>query len=509
MRSIVIGSGAAGLTAALRLAEAGDEVTLFEQGAQAGGVTQGLTQDGFSWDYGQLNFEGLGKDDALGETLEKLGILAMVKVLPARREYIFPDFALRPPETYAGAKWRIEELQRLFPEEARGLERYWKDYIRFTRLVTLGRRLEKDGLADKLRFYAALLPLLGKVKWTAERLLAHYFKSEKLKAVFVSILADFFTPPSQFQGLGVFALNSEKAYNERVPANLAKNAECVGLYSIAGGTKALVEAYLERLKLAGVRVHVNCAVKRILVEGKRVTGVVDQNGVTYPCERVVTSGAAKEGLLDLLEQGILAEDYVEKVKGIPLMDSVFMLHLGVDKAWPEVLRCSSTYFYGSYDIEGQVKQARAGVYHEGAAGFVVHLPTPRTPYDVPEGRHAMTIYTICPDKLAGGDWERDKDKYAEKLLEYTEKYLPGLREHVATRVVVTPADFRRMTGVGHHAFGGIAPLMGAWKVAHQTPVEGLWFIGAQSESGGGMNAVIPSAYKVARIENRESRTVKP
>ena len=497
MRSIVIGSGVAGLTAALRLAEAGDEVTLFEQGARAGGVTQGIVQDSFNWDYGQLNFEGLGKDDPLGEVLDKLGILEMVKVLPARREYIFPDFALRPPETYAGAKWRIEELKRLFPEEAKGLERYWVDYVRFTRLVTLGRRLETGGLADKLRFYAALLPLLPKVKWTAERLLAHYFKSEKLKAVFVSILADFFTPPSQFQGLGVFALNSEKAYDERVPAKLAKNAECVGLYTIAGGTRALVEAYLERLKQRNVRVDVNCAVKHILVEGNHVRGVVDQNGVTHACERVVTSGAAKEGLLELLEPGVLPEDYVEKVKSIPLMDSVFMLHLGVDKSWPEVLRCSSTYFYGSYDIEGQVKQARAGIYHEGAAGFVVHLPTPRTPYDVPEDKHAMTIYTICPDKLAGGDWERDKDKYADKLLEHAEKYLPGLREHVVTRVIVTPGDFRRMTGAGHHAFGGIAPLMGAWKVAHQTPVEGLWFAGAQSESGGGMNSVIPAAWRVA------------
>ncbi len=497
MRCAVIGSGVAGLTAALRLADAGAEVTLFEQGAQVGGVTQGLIQDSFSWDYGQLNFEGLGKADPLGEVLDKLGILEMVKVLPAHREYLFPDFALRPPETYAGPKWRIEELKRLFPDEAWGLERYWKDYIRFTRLVTLGRRLETGGVGTKLAFYAALLPLLPNVKWTAERLLGHYFRSEKLKAVFVSILADFFTPPSQFQGLGVFALNSEKAYDERVPAQLAKNAECVGLYSIAGGTRALVEAYLERLKQAGVHIHVNCAVKKIVVEDNHVTGVVDQNGVTHACERVVSTGAAKEGLLDLLEPGVLSAEYTEKVREIPLMDSVFMLHLGVDKTWPEVLRCTSTYFYGSYDIEGQVKQARAGIYHEGAAGFVVHLPTPRTPYDVAEGKHAMTIYTICPDKLAGGDWERDKERYADKLLEYAEVHLPGLREHVVTRVVVTPADFRRMTGSGHHAFGGIAPLMGAWKVPHQTPVEGLWFAGAQSESGGGMNAVIPAAWRVA------------
>jgi phytoene dehydrogenase-like protein len=39
--------------------------------------------------------------------------------------------------------------------------------------------------------------------------------------------------------------------------------------------------------------------------------------------------------------------------------------------------------------------------------------------------------------------------------------------------------------------------MNSWKIPHKTPVEGLWFIGAQSESGGGINNVIPSSYKVA------------
>ena len=49
-----------------------------------------------------------------------------------------------------------------------------------------------------------------------------------------------------------------------------------------------------------------------------------------------------------------------------------------------------------------------------------------------------------------------------------------------------------------HAFGGIAPVLGAWQVPHRTPVEGLWFVGAQSESGGGVNNVMPGAYKTAR-----------
>ena len=37
-----------------------------------------------------------------------------------------------------------------------------------------------------------------------------------------------------------------------------------------------------------------------------------------------------------------------------------------------------------------------------------------------------------------------------------------------------------------------------WRVPHPTPIQGLWFVGAQSESGGGVGAVVPAAYKTAQ-----------
>ena len=40
--------------------------------------------------------------------------------------------------------------------------------------------------------------------------------------------------------------------------------------------------------------------------------------------------------------------------------------------------------------------------------------------------------------------------------------------------------------------------MGVPNPAHQTPVQGLWFVGAQSESGGGVAGVMLGARKVAR-----------
>ena len=60
-----------------------------------------------------------------------------------------------------------------------------------------------------------------------------------------------------------------------------------------------------------------------------------------------------------------------------------------------------------------------------------------------------------------------------------------------------PADWRRRTHPKHQAFGGIRSVLGAWRVPHQTPMAGLWFVGAQSESDGGVNNVMPAAFKIA------------
>ncbi|MGD9147099.1 MAG: hypothetical protein PVG56_08440 [Anaerolineae bacterium] len=52
--------------------------------------------------------------------------------------------------------------------------------------------------------------------------------------------------------------------------------------------------------------------------------------------------------------------------------------------------------------------------------------------------------------------------------------------------------------LAHHAFGGIAPVMGKQNPAHRTPIECLWFVGAESESGGGVAGVMLGARNVAR-----------
>ncbi|TXT61086.1 MAG: putative Dehydrosqualene desaturase [Promethearchaeota archaeon] len=507
MKVAIIGSGLSGLTAAAYLAQKEHDITVFEQFNRVGGVTAPIEKEGYKWDLGQLIIEGLGPSEPLGVILSDLGIQG-VDIEVEDRGYVFPEFEINKPELYQGFKWRIDHLKRLFPEDTDGLEDYWEDYLNFTQLMTFVRRMEQSkGIKSfywKLRLLIKMITsgFLSKKDWSATELMNHYFVNETLQLVFISIIADFFTPPSKFLGLGVFSLNPEAIYDKRMPKLIEKNTEQLYHYNILGGISTMVDAFAEQIKNLGGTIKTDIAITKIIIEDNKAKGLVDAEGNKYNFDAIIASGSAKKTFLELVGKKYLPLEFIEDINSLKLMESVFMVHLGLKKGYnPSKPNHGYTvrYYYGidsTKDLEDGINDERKGNYHEGEKGFVVHIPTFHSPEMAPEGHHAMTIYTICPNKLKEDSWEQRKEEFADKLLEYAENYFPNLRKHIDLRVIITPQDFRERTFVDHHAFGGIAPYMDSPKIPFKTPIENLWFIGAQSESGGGVNNVIPGAYKV-------------
>jgi len=72
------------------------------------------------------------------------------------------------------------------------------------------------------------------------------------------------------------------------------------------------------------------------------------------------------------------------------------------------------------------------------------------------------------------------------------------RKHTKTRLIITTEDFRQRIHQKHHSFGGVPPIFGNIPPTHKMPIENLWFIGAQSESGGGVMNVMIGAQKVVK-----------
>ena len=170
-----------------------------------------------------------------------------------------------------------------------------------------------------------------------------------------------------------------------------------------------------------------------------------------------------------------------------------MVHLGVDYDPSRDQKQGLCYYYKSYDLHKAVTELRTGVYHEGRDGFLIYFPDRHAPGFAPEGCHCVTIYTVCPDTLAEGSWEENKEAYADELIHLAEEHLPGLSSHIVTKKIVTAEDYRAMTHMTKSSFGGTVPVWKQQNPPYVTPVKNLIFVGAQSQSGGGVPVVLNGA----------------
>src|SRR5919202_6749177 len=121
---VIVGAGLGGLSAALRLAGAGRQVTVVERSAEPGGRAGVLRRGGYAFDTGPtvLTMPEL-LDDALGCVGERLGDrVELVRLDPAYRAH-YPDGStldVRP-----GVEATAEEVRRVCgAREADGYRRF-------------------------------------------------------------------------------------------------------------------------------------------------------------------------------------------------------------------------------------------------------------------------------------------------------------------------------------------------------------------------------------------------
>ncbi len=501
MKVIIIGSGISGLTAGAYFAREGHQVIIYEQFSKIGGVTATIQQDGFSWDIGPLLLEGFAPHEKLAKLLMELGIYNDVEYIREDRGQSFPDFQIWRPEKYQGYYWRREYFKRLFPGDADGIDAYYKFYDQMMALSYVGNQLPFvsgfKAFTIKLRLFFKFLRVKKYQTWSAKQITDYFFNNEMLKAVFLGILADMVVKPSEFFGLGLPLFNVETVFDKRIPINFA-GGKFPTYHYIKNGCGELVKALANLIEKHGGKIHTKTKVTKIAIEGNQAKGIQLEDGSIEYSDVVIASGGMFNTFYNMVGKDHLTKEYLDKIENNTLMDSVFMVHLGIDFDPSQFQRAALCYYYLNYDIEGAINVIRSGVYHEGKDGFLIYIPSMHSPEMAPKGKYAVTIYTVAPHKLKNGTWNEKQNDFADKLIMEAEKIIPGLYEGSEVKIIMTPDDFKKRLNVLRHTFGGTAPAMGEENPSHQTPVDRLWYIGAYSESGGGVMGAAMGARDVAR-----------
>ena len=498
MKVLIIGSGMAGLTAAAYFAQHNHQVTVCEQYKDIGGVTATVASQGFHFDIGPLLIEKMEPGGEVTRILKELNI--SVNLVPGDRSIAFPDFRLERPTNYAGKDWREQALISLFPEEQKGIRRYYRFYEHMMALISAMRNRDMAGRLSPLSYLPLMMHQLAAKKYmslTAAEMLSRLFKDERLRAVYSGILADFCVLPEEFLGAGLPWCNPETAFDKRIYANMKKALEYPGYSYIKNGTGHMVHAFAKMIRANGGVIMTNSTVTKILVREGAVAGALINGKDIIDADIILASGGAKEVFYELVGAQHLTKEYAARIERAIPMESVLMVHLGINVDPSEYQKDALCYYYGTYDITGSVKRCRDGIFNEADDGYLIYIPSAHSKDMAPPGQHAVTLYTIAPNVLKDGTWE-DKGTYlADRLINKAVQHIPPLKDGIQVREVMTPVDFQMRTGMRHHGFGGMAPIMGQKNPAYTTPVKNLYFIGAQSESGGGVAGVMLGARDVS------------
>ncbi|MBQ4424921.1 MAG: NAD(P)/FAD-dependent oxidoreductase [Lachnospiraceae bacterium] len=489
MKIVIIGAGLGGLSFGALAARDGHEVLLIDKNKEPGGVLTLARQDGFCFEQGPLLLTDLAPGDSVWRFLKELGI--RLETQREDRGLCTPDFSLNPPECYEGPDWRKKRLKALFPADRRGIDEYYRFYDALTKLRFLAG--EKPSALTMLKMARAYRKIKPYENMNCRAFTEKLFSDERLRLIFNGILADFCADPEEVHCLLLPFVNTETAFDKRIPTGRGKKKLYSDYRVITGGCQKLPEALCEYILAHGGTFLPETVAEKVLVEDGKAAGVRLSDGRVVYADAVVGAGSARDFFEQTVGEAYLDDAYRDILKRFRPMEAVFMVHLGVDFDPSVYQKPCLCYYYGSYDLHGAVEKLRNGVYHGGGDGYLIYFPDRHAPAFAPAGCHCVTIYTVCPDRLREGSWEEKKEEYADRLIRLAEKHLPGLSDHIVTKKIMTAEDYRRLTHMSKSSFGGTVPIWKQKNPPHKTPVKNLVFIGQQSENGGGVPLVINGA----------------
>ena len=111
----------------------------------------------------------------------------------------------------------------------------------------------------------------------------------------------------------------------------------------------------------------------------------------------------------------------------------------------------------------------------------------------PAGKHVMSCFVQhAPYELKGGDWETERENFADTVQATLESFFPGFSNLVLHREIVTPLDIERHGGLSEgNVFAGefFAPQMYFFRPApgwsqYRTPIDGYYQCGSGTHPGG-------------------------
>ena len=488
---VVVGGGLGGLSAAIHLAAAGENVTVLESAPQVGGKTSELRQNGYRWDTGPtvLTLRHVLEDlfQAAGRRVDDY--LTLIPMDPLTRYHYRDGTVLDIRASLAQTVANVEAL----PGDAAGNV---DQYLRFLAYaaqmyrITAPVVLYNDPPTPRSILGMPLADVLHVDLRSMDRAIDAHVRSPYLRWLFRRYATYLGASP----------------YQARAFLNVISHVELTaGLSYSLGGTVAIARAYRRLAEELGVEIRTNARVTRIEVDGGQVSGVTLAGGARLPAEAVVAGVDATRVYRDLLPEGTAARR-VRRWTQRPFSCSGYVLYLGVQGEHSQLAH-HNLFFTDDYRAEFD-SIFRHGVPYPDPTIYVA-ITSKSDPEHAPPGCENWYVMTNVPPIGPGWDWERESDAYRDRVLARLAELGFDIRDDIRAEQRWTPVEIERRTGAWRGALYGHS--FNPWLASFQRPhnrsrdVRGLYFAGGTTHPGGGVPMVTLSGKTAARLLLQDSR----
>lgn len=477
-RAAVIGAGPGGLAAAMLLARAGVDVTVFERDAVVGGRTKVLEAEGFRFDMGPTFFL---YPQILEDVFTRCG-LKMSDYVTLRR--IEPSYCVAfedgPKVLASGLIEKLEaQIAEISPEDAKNIRRFIEDNRKklhdFTPVLQRPFLSLLDYLAPSvLKALHHIIPLSS-----VDQELAGYFKDPRVRLVFS--FQTKYLGMSPFRCPNLFTFLSYLEYE-------------FGVWHPLGGCGAVSEGMARAARDLGATFKMGEAVEEIVFEGKKAVGVRTKSGTTSADATVINADFA-QAVTSLVPPKLRRRWSDKRVGKMKYSCSTFMLYLGVEGEYDT----DHHTIFLSKNYEENIAQIESAASVPAQPSLYVANPGRTDPAFARDGM--SSLYVLVPVGHCGKiDWSREQQSFRDTVIDRLETLgFTGLRRRIRYERVLTPDDWRDDLAIFRGATFNLAH--GLDQMLYFRPhnrlqdVHGVYLVGGGTHPGSGL----PVIYEGARI----------